>query len=91
MLLSSSKNVGFIQFDIRKFKIINDLYGEKFGNEVLYFIQGQLKDMSAMARKAAKKNVLTNVVFSNNSLRNLYITVNSLKKICRLPLQRGNL
>ena len=29
LLLASSKEVGFIQFDIRKFKIVNDLYGEK--------------------------------------------------------------
>ncbi len=28
LLLSSSKKIGFIQFDVRRFKIINDLYGE---------------------------------------------------------------
>ncbi len=44
LLLSSSKGIGFIQFDIRKFKIINDLYGEKFGNEVLDFILNQLEE-----------------------------------------------
>jgi len=43
LLYSSSKNIGFIQFDIRKFKIVNDLYGEKFGDEILDFIIKQLK------------------------------------------------
>lgn len=42
---SSQKGIGFIQFDIRKFKIINDLYGEKFGDEVLDFITRQLKEV----------------------------------------------
>ena len=44
LLFSTTKDVGFIQFDIRKFKIINDLYGEKFGDEILDFIRGQLKE-----------------------------------------------
>ena len=131
LIFSSSKDIAFIQFDIRKFKIINDLYGEKFGDEILSFIMQQLEeychkgqffinlrsdvfmivteyrdeeeltelvklldekisnfkdvklqltygiytvedkamelrqmeDRSAMARKAAKNNILTNVVF----------------------------
>jgi|GEM_PF-517495 len=45
LLYSSSKGIAFIQFDIRKFKIINDLYGEKFGDEVLDFIISQLKEI----------------------------------------------
>lgn len=45
LLLSSEKKIGFIQFDIRKFKIVNDLYGEKFGNEVLDFIRKQLQEI----------------------------------------------
>jgi len=45
LLLSSSKEVGFIQFDIRKFKIVNDLYGEKFGDQILDFIKRQLKEI----------------------------------------------
>lgn len=45
LLHASPKNIGFIQFDIRKFKIINDLYGEKFGDEILDFIINQLKDL----------------------------------------------
>lgn len=44
LLFSTTKEVGFIQFDIRKFKIINDLYGEKFGDEILDFIRKQLKE-----------------------------------------------
>lgn len=44
LLFSTTKDVGFIQFDIRKFKIINDLYGEKFGDEILDFIKEQLKE-----------------------------------------------
>ncbi len=44
LLYSSSKEIGFIQFDIRKFKIVNDLYGEKFGDEVLDFIINKLKE-----------------------------------------------
>ncbi len=131
LLFSSSKDIGFIQFDIRKFKIINDLYGEKFGDEILDFIirrlsencskeqffinlrsdvfmvvteydkeedlvdfihkldmeiscfknvklqmvygvytvedkqmeLRQMEDRSAMARKTAKKNILTNILF----------------------------
>lgn len=45
LLFSSSKKIGFIQFDIRKFKIVNDLYGEKFGDEILDFIIRQLKEI----------------------------------------------
>lgn len=131
LIFSSSKNIAFVQFDIRKFKLINDLYGEKFGDEILNFIikrlgeycheeqffvnlrsdvfmivteygneeeltelvkhlderitnfkdvklqlsygiytvedktmeLRQMEDRSAMARKAAKNNILTNVVF----------------------------
>lgn len=45
LLLTSDRNIGFIQFDIRKFKIVNDLYGEKFGDEVLDFILKQLREL----------------------------------------------
>ncbi|MDE6663460.1 MAG: EAL domain-containing protein [Lachnospiraceae bacterium] len=44
LLFSSSKEIAFIQFDIHKFKIINDLYGEKFGDEILDFVISQLKE-----------------------------------------------
>lgn len=43
LIFTSERPIGFIQFDIRKFKIINDLYGEKFGDEILDFIRKQLK------------------------------------------------
>lgn len=43
-LLETADKVAFIQFDIRRFKIINDLYGEKFGNEVLDHIINTLKN-----------------------------------------------
>lgn len=137
LLFSSTRNIGFIQFDIRKFKIVNDLYGEQFGDQVLDFINRQLKDFcndeqyfvnlrsdvfmvvteydkeeelvsfihqldekirsfknvklqfvygiytvedremeqrqmedrSAMARKAAKKNILTNILFYNEQFK----------------------
>lgn len=45
LLLAAAKDIAFIQFDIRKFKIINDLYGEKFGDEILDFIIRQLKEI----------------------------------------------
>lgn len=45
LLYSSSKETAFIQFDIRKFKIVNDLYGEKFGDEILDFITRQLSQI----------------------------------------------
>ncbi|MDE6846535.1 MAG: EAL domain-containing protein [Lachnospiraceae bacterium] len=45
LLFSTERNIGFIQFDIRKFKIVNDLYGEKFGDEVLDFILKQLNEI----------------------------------------------
>lgn len=45
LVYSSRKPIAFIQFDIRRFKIINDLYGERFGDEILYFIIDQLKSI----------------------------------------------
>lgn len=45
LLISTEKPVGFIQFDIRKFKIINDLYGENFGDQVLAFVKDQLNEV----------------------------------------------
>lgn len=44
LLNETRKSVAFIQFDIRRFKIINDLYGEQFGDEVLYWIRETLKE-----------------------------------------------
>lgn len=43
LLDSTDKKVAFIQFDIKRFKIINDLYGEKFGDQVLFFVSEKLK------------------------------------------------
>ncbi len=45
LVFSSSRRIGVIQFDICKFKLINDLYGEKFGDEILDFIGEELKEV----------------------------------------------
>jgi len=45
LLHSSAKEIAFIQFDISKFKIVNDLYGERFGDEILDFIKRQLAEV----------------------------------------------
>lgn len=45
LLCSSDRKIGFIQFDVRRFKIINDLYGEKFGDEVLFYIKDKLREL----------------------------------------------
>lgn len=44
LIFSASREIAFIQFDIRKFKIINDLYGEKFGDEILDFVIRTLRE-----------------------------------------------
>lgn len=45
LLHSSTNDIAFIQFDISKFKIVNDLYGERFGDEILDFIKRQLTEI----------------------------------------------
>lgn len=45
LIHSTAKKLGFIQFDISKFKIINDSYGERFGDEILDFINSRLNDI----------------------------------------------
>lgn len=45
LLHSSTKEIAFIQFDISKFKIVNDLYGERFGDEILDFVKRQLAEL----------------------------------------------
>lgn len=45
LLDSTDKKVAFVQFDIKRFKIINDIYGEKFGDEVLFYISEKLKTL----------------------------------------------
>lgn len=42
VLKHSEKKIGFIQFDISRFKIINDIYGERMGDQILYFIKESL-------------------------------------------------
>ena len=51
----------------------------------------QMEDRAAMARKAAKNNILANIYFIKNNLRSLYITGSLLKKICRQQFQRDSL
>jgi EAL domain-containing protein (putative c-di-GMP-specific phosphodiesterase class I)/GGDEF domain-containing protein len=45
VLDKSEKKVAFIQFDIKRFKIINDLYGERFGDDVLFYVNMKLRDI----------------------------------------------
>ena len=45
LLNETERKVAFVQFDICRFKIINDLYGERFGDEVLYWIREKLKEL----------------------------------------------
>ena len=45
LLSASGRKIAFVQFDIRRFKIINDLYGEKFGDEILLFVKEKLKEL----------------------------------------------
>ncbi|MCM1258824.1 MAG: EAL domain-containing protein [Roseburia sp.] len=45
LLYSAQNDIGFIQFDIRKFKIVNDIYGEKFGDEILDFILNKMGEI----------------------------------------------
>lgn len=45
LLRTASRQIAFIQFDIRQFKIINDLHGEHFGDEILDFVLLQLKEL----------------------------------------------
>ncbi|MCM1561850.1 MAG: EAL domain-containing protein, partial [Butyrivibrio sp.] len=45
LIYSSVRRIAFIQFDIRGFKVINDLYGEHFGDEILYFITDKLGEI----------------------------------------------
>lgn len=45
LLNETERKAAFVQFDICRFKIINDLYGERFGDEVLYWIREKLKEL----------------------------------------------
>ena len=45
LMSASDRKIAFVQFDIRRFKIINDLYGEKFGDEILLFVKEKLKEL----------------------------------------------
>lgn len=43
LIHETDKEIIFIQFDLKRFKVINDIYGEKFGDEILDFITEKLK------------------------------------------------
>lgn len=45
LLHETDKEISFIQFDLKRFKVINDIYGEKFGDEILDFVMEKLKDI----------------------------------------------
>lgn len=45
LILHSPKNIACIQFDISRFKIINDLYGERMGDQILQFIKDNLAEI----------------------------------------------
>ncbi len=40
---NKDKNIAFIQFDVEKFKLINDTYGAEFGDDLLQFINLSLE------------------------------------------------
>lgn len=43
LIHGTQEEIVFIQFDVKRFKVINDIYGEKFGDEILDFITEKLK------------------------------------------------
>lgn len=43
LLNNSESKIAYIQFDIRRFKVINDIYGEKIGDEILDFVTEGLR------------------------------------------------
>jgi len=43
LLNHSESKIAYIQFDIRRFKVINDIYGEKIGDEILDFVTEGLR------------------------------------------------
>ena len=45
LILHSSKSIECIQFDISRFKIINDIYGERMGDQILQFIKDNLAEI----------------------------------------------
>lgn len=45
LILHSSKSIACIQFDISRFKIINDIYGERMGDQILQFIKDNLAEI----------------------------------------------
>ena len=43
LLNNTESKIAYIQFDIRRFKVINDIYGEKIGDEILDFVTEGLR------------------------------------------------
>lgn len=43
LLSHCTEKIAFLQFDIRRFKVINDIYGEMIGDEILDFVTEGLK------------------------------------------------
>lgn len=81
----SDKNIAFVQFDIERFKLINDLYGVDTGDEIIKFINDSLAvictDNQPFARLTADVFMIV-ISFENESeIINFIHTIE--KALCR--------
>ncbi|MBD5529948.1 MAG: EAL domain-containing protein [Lachnospiraceae bacterium] len=81
LLNETRQNVAFIQFDIRRFKIINDLYGEQFGDEVLYWVREKLKSFcNARQFFVNLRSDVFQIVTEYNEVSELYDLIGRLEE-----------